>query len=323
VNVSEQHLATRRNAGLFDFSFMSLTEVEGPAACAFLGWLQTRSLATLQSGGIVYTLLLNDDASVFIDATLWKHADGKWWLFTGRRSDYTTLRANADRFDVRVRDRSGEFTILALQGPASGPMLAKLGGEAFVRGLHYFRFGGALVGGVHVVVGRLGYSGELGYEFLLPVADAAALGKALLELGAVTCEFDAADSLRIESGYVLFDREITGRENPLDLRLERFVEIDGRKFRGSEALVPLRQKPPERGLTGLEIVDRQASSSLPLARATSECHSPIFRRHIALGFAPCDLTFGSWVRLADGRLARTARLPFYDSPRELPRSQPL
>ncbi|HEY4138591.1 MAG TPA: hypothetical protein VGN65_09075, partial [Casimicrobiaceae bacterium] len=133
----------------------------------------------------------------------------------------------------------------------------------------------------------------------------------------------AADSLRIESGYGLFDREITGSENPLELRLNRLVDLDGRDFRGGKSFVALRRMPPEMALAGLEIVDRPASSSLPLARATSRCDSPILRRRIALGFAPSDLTIGSWVRLTDGRVARTARLPFYDPPRKLPRSRPL
>ena len=323
MNAAEQHLATRRAAGLFDFSFMSLTEIEGPEACAFVEWLQTRSLAALEAGRIAYTLLLNDDASVFIDATLWTHAEDKWWLFTGRRSDFPAIRATAEAFDVHVRNRSDEFAILALQGPASGRMLANLVGEAFVRSLRYFHFADARGGGAHAIVGRLGYSGELGYEILLPPADALSIQKALLELGTVACEFDAANSLRIESGYVLFDREITGSENPSELRLERLIDLDGRNFRGSEGFVALRHTPPEKALAGLEIVDRPASSSLPLARVTSECDSPILRRRIALGFVPRELTLGSSVRLTDGRVARTARLPFYDPSRQLPRAPPL
>jgi len=323
MNAVEQHLATRRKAGLFDFSFMSLAEIEGAEARAFLERLQTRSLASLQAGSIVYTLLLNDDASVLIDATLWKHADHKWWLFTGRKSDVDTIVARASGFDAQVRNRSGEFAVLALQGPASGRMLAQLTGGAAVIGLGYFRFVETTLGEITGIVARLGFSGELGYEFLLPAADAKSFQAALVQRGAAECRFDAANTLRIESGYVLFEREITGSESPLELRLERLVDLDGRNFIGKEAFVALRRELPEKALVGLEIVDRTASSSLPLARATSECDSPIFRRPIALAYAPLDLTFGSWVRLADGRLGRTARLPFYDPARKLPRSRPI
>ena len=323
VNAIEQHLATRRNAGLFDFSFMSLIEVDGAAAGTFLEHLQTRSLVALAAGRIVYTLLLHDDASVFIDATLWKHADDRWWLFTGRRTDVDTIQARARSFNVRVRERSNLFAVLALQGPASGRTLAKLAGEAIVQKLRYFRFIEARLEEVRSSVGRLGYSGELGYEIVVPAVEAPSLRSALLEFGVAECGFDAANSLRIESGYVLFDREVTGGENPLELRLDRLVEVRGREFIGKQAFIALRRAPLERQLVGLEIVDRLASPLLPFACATSECLSPILHRRIALGFAPPTLSIGSPVRLADDRLARTARLPFYDPSRRLPRGAPL
>jgi aminomethyltransferase len=323
MNSIDQHLATRRTACLFDFSFMSLIEVDGIAARAFLDYVQTRSLAALEAGRIVYALLLHEKGTVFIDATLWKHADDRWWLFTGRRTDVDTIQARAHKFDVRVRERSDEFAVLALQGPTSGRLLAKLAGEATVQSLRYFRFIDADLEGIRCSVGRLGYSGELGYEIVVPTADAPSLRRAVLELGVAEGGFDAANSLRIESGYLLFDREITGHENPLELRLERLVELNDRQFIGRQAFIALRYAPQKQRLVGLEIVDRVASSLLPLARVTSECESPIFRRRIALGFAPSMLSIGSPVRLADGRLARTARLPFYDPSRGLPRGAPL
>lgn len=319
MNPIQEHLATRRAAGLFDFSFMSLCELAGSGAAALLEHLQTRSIGALEPGRIVYTLLLNEDGSVLIDATLWRHGDGRWWLFTGRRSDVASVGARADGFDAHIRDRSGEFAILALQGPASGRAFAQLAGEQVVRELRYFRFLDARLAGIRSIIGRLGYSGELGYEFLVPAAEAAAVRTAILGLGIAECSFEAANSLRIESGYVLFDREITGHENPLELRLERLLDLDGRDFIGRQAFMALRRRPPERRLVGLEISNRAASPLLPRARTTSECDSPIFRHRIALGFAAPSLSCGSLVQLADGRLARTARLPFYDSARRLPR----
>ena len=323
VSAASQHLATRRAAALFDFSFMSLTEVDGPAATEFVADIQTRSIATLDAGSIVYTLLLDQHANVLIDATVWKHARDRWWLFTGRRTDTAAIDACANGFDVGIRDRAPEFAVLALQGPASGRALAQIADARVVRALAYFRFAKARVAGVASIVARLGYSGELGYEIVVPATDAIRIRNALRALGVADAGFEAADSLRIESGYVLFDREITGRENPVELRLERLVDLDGRHFRGRRALVTLRRSEPRRRLVGLEIVDRVASSSLPAAHATSECHSPIFRRRIALGFAAPSVCNGSLVRLTDGRLARTARLPFYDPLRRLPRGVPL
>jgi glycine cleavage system T protein (aminomethyltransferase) len=323
VNAIDEHLATRRAAGLFDFSFMSLCELTGSGATALLERLQTRSLAALEPGRIVYTLFLGEDGKVFIDATLWRHAEGRWWLFTGRRSDVGWLSARAGGFDAQVRDRSEELAVLALQGPASGRALAQLIGEQEAQRLRYFRFLKERIAGCAGSIGRLGYSGELGYEIVVAAAEAPSARKALLALGVTACGFEAANSLRIESGYVLFDREVTGRESPFELGLERLVELDGRDFIGRQAFTALRRSPPEGRLVGLEVADRSASALLLPARATSECDSPVLHCRIALGFASSSLGYGSLVRLADGRLARTARLPFYDPGRRLPRREPL
>jgi aminomethyltransferase len=295
MSARDQHLATRRAAGLFDFSFMGhyeLSSVEG---------LQSRDLRNLEPGRIAYTLLLNDDGSVFNDATAWRLGDGRWWVFTGRRSD-------TERFRGVARDRSGEYAVAALQGPASARILARLIEPEIVRTLRYFRF-------VHLdsmYIGRLGYSGELGYELLVPRAQSKRLWDALLEAGRPDglreCSFEAANSLRIESGYVLFDREIDGRANPSELGLERLA---GRKFE-------VRRK-----LVGLEILDAPPRADLPVAKVTSECFSPIFGRQIALGFAPPQALEGTELRLEDGRAARAAPLPFYDSDRHRPRASPL
>jgi glycine cleavage system T protein (aminomethyltransferase) len=310
VTPAQQHLATRQAVGLFDFSFMSLCEIAGSGAPALLERLQTRALDGIQPGQLVYTLLLRDDGAVFIDATLWRHADGQWWLFTGRRSDIYWIAERAAGFDVRIRERSGELAVLAVQGPSSGTVLARFARTELVRSLRYFHF--VQHGGT--VIGRLGFSGELGYEIMLPADQAPITRKALLDagrdFGIVECSFAAADSLRIESGYVLFGKEIDGRANPRELRLERLVS-----------------SPPKFGLTrkllGLEILDRPPRADLPLAQVTSECFSPVLGRQIALGFGAPEACAGDHVRLADGRLAAAVRLPFYDPGRRLPRSAPL
>ena len=295
MSAAEQHLATRNAAGLFDFSFMGhyeLSCVEG---------VQSRDLSSLEPGQIAYTLLLNADGSVFNDATAWRVDAGRWWVFTGRRSDMERLRGVA-------RDRSGEYAIIALQGPASAHVLARLVDPQLVRSLRYFRF----VATEGWIVGRLGYSGELGYEVLVPRAESKRAWDSLLvagrEHGVLECGFEAANSLRIESGYVLFDREIDGQANPSELGLERFA---GRR-------VDVRQK-----LVGLEILEAPAGADLPAARVTSECFSPSLEKKIALGFAPPHAQPGTELRLEDGRLARAARLPFYDPERHRPRAAPL
>lgn len=290
------HLATRRAAGLFDFSFMGLHEFREKEE---LQRLQTRNLDRLVHGQIAYTLVLEEDGAVRIDATVWHLEDGRFWLFAGKHAAYGG------------RDRSGEFAILALQGPASGRILARLAGPDAVRGLRYFHFTQV----DRMIVGRIGYSGELGYELLVPAAEAPALRSRLLDAGrgegVRECGWASADSLRIESGYVLFDREIDGRANPRELGLERLVH-DRRGFQ-------LKRK-----LVGLEILEGKPPEHLRPASATSECLSPTLGKRIALAYVDPDSTNpGTIVRLADGRAGRVAALPFYDPLRRLPRGAPL
>ena len=301
MSAVEQHLATRRAAGLFDFSFMGLYEFSGIDA---LERLQTRDLSVIERGQVAYTLLLNDDGSVFNDATVWNMGSDRWWLFTGRRSDFVRFRDDA-------RDRSGEHAILALQGPRSGAILSRVVGEELVRQLKYFRF----VETDRMLVARLGYSGELGYELLVTKAEERRLRGALLDAGSADglreCTFEAANSLRIESGYVLFDREINGKATPHELGLESFVSNRSGEFDAARKLV------------GLEIEDTPPRVDLPVAQATSECLSPIFEKSIALGFADPEVATGTTVALPDGRTARIAPLPFYDRDKRRPRSAPL
>ena len=315
-----EHLAARRACGLFDFSFMSHFEIAGAGARALLDRLQTRNLARLGPGRIAYTLLLRPDGTVFIDATVWCLAPDRYWLFTGRRSDRGFVAAAAQGEGVDVRDRSGEHAVLAVQGPQSALVLERhLGGAP---GVAYFGFREARLAGVPVTIGRLGYSGELGYELIVPAGAAGTLWRELAA-GARESGFDAANSLRIESGYILFTNELAEPVNPFELGLERLVSFDCRQFAGSEALQGRRWREPGRRLVGLDGLVRREHSSiggLPRAAVTSRVRSPTFGRDLALGFTPAEAAApGTLVTTSETEVGRVCRLPFYDPGRVLPR----
>ena len=184
-------------------------------------------------------------------------------------------------------------------------------GKDAVLALKYFHF----LEKENLIVARLGFSGELGYELLVPAADMLGWGHKLFEAGRNEglrdCSWAAADSLRIEAGYVLFDREVDGRANPRELGLERLVHDQKINFE-------MKKK-----LAGLEILDEAGSADLPVAQVTSECFSPTLGKTLALGFVNPQTSSSGAVRLADGRIARVATLPFYDPERRLPRAAPL
>jgi glycine cleavage system aminomethyltransferase T len=317
TDAAEEHLATRRKCGLFDFSFMGHFEVAGAGARAFLDRLQTRNLSALAPGRIAYSLLLRPDGTVFIDATVWCRARDRYWLFTGRRSDFAFVAEAAGEAGVALSDLSGANAVLAVQGPESARVLGRHLGAA--PGVAYFGFRETRLAGTTVTIGRLGYSGELGYELIVPTG---AAGSLWFELAtdARECGFDAANSLRVESGYILFTNELALPVSPYELGLERLVSFDGRAFTGSEAL---RRRGPERRLVGLDgLAPRDASSrgEIPRVEVTSRVRSPILGSELALGFAPAQAAApGTLVSTSDTEVGRICRLPFYDPGRVLPR----
>jgi glycine cleavage system aminomethyltransferase T len=321
TDAAEEHLATRRACGLFDFSFMSHLEIAGVGARTFLERLQTRSLSVLAPGRIAYTLLLRPDGTVFVDATVWCLAPDRYWLFTGRRSDVGVVAEGVRERNVDLRDRSGEHAVLAIQGPQSLRALERH--LDAVPGIPYFGFRAATLAGVPVTVGRVGYSGELGYELIVPGSAAPALWRELVR-DARACGFDAANSLRIESGYILFANELAGPVNPFELGLARLVSFDGRPFTGDAALREMRWREPDRRLVGIDRIARRDSASLdglPGASVTSRVRSPTFGRELALGFVPAGAAApGTRVSISGREAGHACRLPFYDPGRALPRA---
>ncbi len=325
-NAAGEHLATRRGAGLFDFSFIGCWELTGPGCVAFLSRLQTRNIHRLRPGRVYYTLLCRDDGTVLNDATLWRLGTDRFWLFTGNRYDVTHLMTHARGHDMVLRELTCGIAVIALQGPASRDMLAPLMSPGALDGLGYFGFREARVCGQPAHLARLGYSGELGYELVLSSTHAADTWEALLShgkpQGLQECGFDAANSLRIESGYILFSRELSLAVTPWQLGLGRLVDrawagpIDARAWRQS-------RRAPASQLVGLRLQPDRffiQEPRHPVARVTSRAWSPLLSCELALGFVNADdARAGQAVQTQSGQRASVHRLPFYDPSRSRPR----
>lgn len=323
-----EHLATREQAGLFDFSFMGAWHFGGRSACQALARMQTRNLQALRPGRIAYTLMLDDEGGVVIDATVWRLDDDSYRLWAGRRGEAERIARLCPRLGAAAVPMLAAQAVLALQGPHSARVLARLIGAAVVHGLPYFGFTTACVDGFELCVGRLGYSGELGYEIIAEAAHGPALWQRLLALGAahgiMECGFEAANSLRIEAGHILFSHELTGAPTPPALGLDRLVDLSAAgSFIGRDALRRRRFEVPKRRLVGLSI--ESAPPACAAGRSggvvvSSECVSPALGRSIGMGWVDADAAPGDHLRSTDGRLVTVCRLPFRDPPRRRPRA---
>lgn len=330
-----EHLATRRAAGLFDFSFMGCVEIAGEQAYDCLDFLQTRNLTALRAGRIAYTLLLREDGSVLNDATVWNLGENRLALFTGRPDDLAHIERLAAGYSVSVTDRSTDHAVLAVQGPNAAGILQACLAPGSLPDLPYYGFASIGFRRTHCWLARIGYSGAGGYELIASPDAAVALWERLVvagkPYGLAECGFEAADTLRIEAGHLLFARELATPVMPSELGLQRLVEPYGRDFCGATA----KDQTLHRRLVGLLPYSRSVMSRERLMSAigvaparlhagtaamTSACYAPTLQEYVALGFvAPDDCYPGTIVKVGGGMLARVARLPFYDPAKVLAR----
>ncbi len=205
--------ACRNACALFDFSFVKRAAVRGHEARETIEAFASRSLDQMSDGKIRYALRQRKDGTVLSDLTLWKISDQHFEVMSGHGQDIRDLSAQGGS---AVQDLSGDTAIFAVQGPhALEELTPQCGAADQLAALEYFEHTSCTIGGVDCKVGRLGYSGEAGFELICSKSDATKLWSRLAG-NIEPAGFIAADTLRIEAGFPLFWNDfalaITARE---------------------------------------------------------------------------------------------------------------
>ncbi|MGD9784551.1 MAG: hypothetical protein AB7E80_15405 [Hyphomicrobiaceae bacterium] len=322
-------LACRTAAALFDFSFMARARVEGEGALAALASVTRRNLDDLAQGRIRYALREDGDGHLKSDLTVWSTGPASWELMSGMRSDIADVVAAAAA--GTACDLSDETAILAVQGPAAldalGPLMSERQSE-LLTGLKYYACGFFEIAGVDCLVGRLGYTGERGFEIICSSSAKAALWDALSRR-ARPAGFIAGDALRIEAGFVLFANEFSLPVTATDCGLQAFqpgasawdgpaISADGARrydlvafVADTDANVAL-FRPRE----GLALPDRPGEIAV-----TSACRSIMAGGILGLGFKLSGADPGNALTDPSGvfRSVRAVGHPFYDPLKLRPR----
>lgn len=236
----EEHRTVRRDSGMFDVSHMAIFDLEGPDASSFLRMLFANDIHRLRNAGRgLYTCLLNENGGVIDDAIVFRRADGRYRVVSNaatRERVANWINRQAAAYDTQV-DARLDLAIIAVQGPAARrralPCLpAELREPAAA--LAAFEF--AEQGGWFV--SQTGYTGEDGYEIILPRNEAPGLWRALAEAGVAPCGLGARDTLRLEAGLLLSGQDMDETVTPLESGLGWTVAFDppGRDFIGRTAL---------------------------------------------------------------------------------------
>jgi aminomethyltransferase len=300
-----------------------VADLSGARARPFLRYLLANDVARLtKPGKALYSCMLNESGGVIDDLIVY-YMNDQWYRLVvnagTRDKDLAWISSLAGAFDVRLTERK-DLAMLAVQGPEARARVASLLSPAdATAALALGPFFGAQL--ADWFVARTGYTGEDGFEVMLPADGAADLWRRLSELGVLACGLGARDTLRLEAGMNLYGNDMDERINPLESGLAWTVMFDPpeRNFVGRAALDELRQRGLTRKLVGLILNERAVMRShQPVFAAdgsageiTSGTFSPTLSRSIALARVPVSAGEAVQVDIRGRRFdARVVPLPF-------------
>ena len=318
----EEHHAVRRDAGMFDVSHMLAIDLLGASARDFLRRVLANNVDKLRDpGGALYSCMLNDTGGVIDDLIVYFFSDESFRLVVnaGRAErDLAWIKSLKERFDAALELRPRrDLAMIAVQGPNARERVwrALPGTRAATEAMPSFH-------GVQLeelLLARTGYTGEHGFELMLPATRAETLWRQLIACGVKPCGLGARDTLRLEAGMNLWGQEMDEGVSPLDAGLAWTVDLDGaRDFVGKAALLEHGQT---RRLTGLVLAEKggvlrshqKVATAEGEGEITSGTFSPTLERSIALARIPLGVEAGALLRVSvrDKQLAaKVVKPPF-------------
>ncbi|WP_112671717.1 glycine cleavage system aminomethyltransferase GcvT [Micromonospora saelicesensis] len=309
--VLKEHTAVRTAVGVFDVSHLGKARVSGPGAADFVNSCLSNDLGRIGPGRAQYTLCCDDATGGVVDDIIaYLYADDHVFLIPNAANTAEVVRRlrAAAPAQVTVTDEHEAYAVLAVQGPRSAELLAALD---LPTEHGYMSFSAASLAGVELTVCRTGYTGELGYELVVPAEHAVTVWDALFAAGAAfelrACGLAARDTLRTEMGYPLHGQDLSLDISPVQARSGWAVGWDKPAFWGRDALLAEKAAGPRRTLRGLVAVDRAIPrpgmtlhvGDTQVGEVTSGTFSPTRKQGIALALLNTDanLTDGDEVEV--------------------------
>ncbi len=294
----EEHHAVRNNAGVFDVSHMTIADLRGEGVRDFLRFLLANDVAKLQEPGkALYTVMLNETGGVIDDLIVYCMRESWFRLIVNaatREKDLEWIRRSAESYDVEVSECTG-VAMIAVQGPNARELAASCIDDEWREQTLALKLFTAMEAG-DLFVARTGYTGEDGWEIVMPAARAAAIWDHLLAMGVAPCGLGARDTLRLEAAMNLYGTDMDESISPLEAGLGWTIALDpeDRDFIGREALEAKKADPKRQRFIGLLLEDkgvlrnhqRVVVEGIGDGEITSGGYSPTIGRSIALARAP-------------------------------------
>lgn len=310
----------RTDCALFDFSFLECARLEGNRARSVIETFTGRSMIALRQNEISYALRTGPIGEIVADWTVWRTGAESFEVMSGRREDVMDLLACAGP-GVKVIDTTAGRAVFAVQGPGALDALRKLGDVHLIEPLRYFTFDRAHLAGIACTIGRLGYTGEAGFEIIVERRHASDLWQAL-SVHVASAGFTAADMLRIEAGFVLFTNEfglpVSSREAGLG-KFGRPTDLHKPEI----TLVSFRAEADQLSWPWQPSRDPQRPEMPGTIVVTSACESIVAGGILGLGYVLAETTSAITLRDSAGtfRNVRLTPKPFYDTAKQRARAR--
>jgi glycine cleavage system T protein (aminomethyltransferase) len=328
----EEHLHTRRHAGLFDVSHMGEIDVSGSDAIAFINCLTSNDAAKLVDGQAHYSALTTPAGTVIDDLLVYRFAQDRFTLVVNAgttEKDWDWITSHRKNEAVELRNASADYCQLALQGPNAIGILQQLT-DLPLSEIEYYHFTKGQVDNVPAIVSRTGYTGEDGFEVYAAADKARQLWDKILDAGnygspegILPCGLAARNTLRLEAAMALYGHEIDETTTLLEANLGWICKLGKGDFIGREALAKQKEAGLKRKLVGFEMTERGIArdgqevviDGTRAGRVTSGSPAPFLKKNIGLAYVPIEFANeGRRIQIdVRGRLvdAQIVKTPFY------------
>lgn len=301
TSIIEEHKTVRENVGLFDVSHMGEVFVSGKDALEFLNKIVPQDISKLNYEKAVYCQLPNKNGGLIDDLIIYKLGILEYLVICNASridEDLNWMVRNSRGFDVKIDNRSHEFSLLAVQGPKADTLMRKMGLDTHQES---FTIKPAKIAGIKVLASRTGYTGEDGYEVLVENLNSEFLWDEILkqgqEFGIKPIGLGARDTLRLEAALHLYGNDLDENTTPIEAGLSWSVPKNKvEDYNGKEVIMAQIKNGTSKKLIGLKMLDKSIArheyevyfNGEKVGYITSGAPSPMLGANIALAYVKND-----------------------------------
>ena len=328
----EEHLRTRKHAGLFDVSHMGEIDVNGADAIAIVNYLVSNDASKLIDGQAQYSALTTPEGTVVDDLLVYRFSADHLLLVVNAgttEKDWDWITSQRREGAAELKNVSADYCQLALQGPDAVSILAKLT-DVPLGDVKYYHFTEGPVDGVPAIISRTGYTGEDGFEVYAAADKAEQIWNKLLDAGnygsdtgVLPCGLAARNTLRLEAGLALYGHEINEQTTLLEANLGWICKMTKGDFIGRDMLAKQKEVGVRKRLVGFEVTERGIArddqevviDDRRVGKVTSGSPAPYLKKNIGMAYVPSEsANEGQGIQIdVRGKLvgARVVKTPFY------------